>query len=194
MSTGYSVLEMQRWLGKEFCLCLKTLGSQRKHSKPGEWIIVITCCNDLLGAAGSMPPFQSSHPADHKLSVIAPTCLLAFPFSPPLHKVTSFIYSHMENTGDSNHIRLHPSSSCRKTDASKLQPAHIASRFEMDLRSHKVQIPKPGRFMAWSHWSWSTVNSFQFLNILHSITLAWRSFLPTLLCSPAEPYSSFQNS
>lgn len=101
----------------------------------------------FLGAAGSMPPFQSSHPVDHKLSVIAPTCLLAFPFSSPLHKVTSFIYSHMENTGepDSNHIRLHPSSSCRKTDASKLQPAHIASRFEMDLRSHKVQIPSQTR-------------------------------------------------
>ena len=103
----------------------------------------------FLGAAGSMPPFQPSHPVDHKLSVIAPTCLLAFPFSPPLHKLTSFICSHMENTGepDCKHIRLHPSSSCRKTDASKLQPAHIASRFEMDLRAPKVQIPLQTRML-----------------------------------------------
>ena len=96
--TRHAVLEMQRWVD-EFHLCLKTSESQWKHFKQGEWIIVISFCS-FLSAAGRMPPFQSSHPVDRQLSVIAPTCLLPFPFSLPLNKLAFFTYSHMKDTGN----------------------------------------------------------------------------------------------
>lgn len=173
--------------------------------KQGQWFIIITFCKDLSGCSRKNTSLsQSSHPGDLKLSVIAPVCLLPFPFSLLLQELRPFTYSPKEDgwptiVPASRHIGLRPSSSCSKTGASKLQSAPIASLFPMDLiisRGTSRFLHKPGCFLAWDCWSLSTVSCRRFLNvcILHPGTLAWSSFLPTFLCPPAELYSSFQNS
>lgn len=153
-----------------------------------------------------MPPLQSSHPVDHKLSVTAASV------SSLLHSHCSgisscFTYFHTEDT---RNLLLTPAtcippSSCSKTDASKLRPACIASRFDMDLTEQSPHsFPNQGTsclkplvfvhsklLIAPEH---STFYTFYKPNFKHFTHFLWPRcdtlpypLSPTLLLSPTHP-------